>query len=218
LPSIHDFSYVRGFEADQDPAKNAILVGMGSQSPPVEEAAGREHEDTALGRAVLRKDRKATAEFVDRFSGAVYRYVRWRLAPDTALIEDVVQEVFVAAWQRLADYRGASSLQSWLLGIARHKVEDHYRARLREAEMPEGDIASETHLEFEEHLDRERAAGRTARILAGLPEHYRSILLWRYWDRRSAREIAAETGRTEKAIERLLARAREQFRQRWLHE
>jgi DNA-directed RNA polymerase specialized sigma24 family protein len=44
------------------------------------------------------------------------------------------------------------------------------------------------------------------------------VLLWRYWERRSAAEMAAATGRTEKAIERLLARARGQFRRRWNRE
>jgi DNA-directed RNA polymerase specialized sigma24 family protein len=41
------------------------------------------------------------------------------------------------------------------------------------------------------------------------------VLLWRYLENRSVREMAQLAGKTEKAIERLLARAREQFRRRW---
>jgi DNA-directed RNA polymerase specialized sigma24 family protein len=41
--------------------------------------------------------------------------------------------------------------------------------------------------------------------------------MWRYWEEASAREMAAKTGKTEKAIERLLARARVEFRERWNH-
>jgi DNA-directed RNA polymerase specialized sigma24 family protein len=51
--------------------------------------------------------------------------------------------------------------------------------------------------------------------MATLPEPYRLALLWRYWEKRSTQEMAMRTGKTEKAIERLLARAREMFRERW---
>jgi len=42
-------------------------------------------------------------------------------------------------------------------------------------------------------------------------------LLWRYTENLSTREMAQNAGKTEKAIERLLARAREHFRRRWNH-
>jgi RNA polymerase sigma-70 factor, ECF subfamily len=83
--------------------------------------------------AVLHKDRKATAEFVERFADGVYRYPRARLLPRPDPADDLFQETFLAAWEHLAEYRGESPLESWLLGIARHKVEDYYRSRLREA-------------------------------------------------------------------------------------
>lgn len=87
--------------------------------------------DCVLVAAVLRKDRKATAEFVARYSDCVYRYIRARLSPRLDLVDDTVQETFLAAWEHLSTYRGTSPLQSWLLGIARHKVEDYYRSVLR---------------------------------------------------------------------------------------
>jgi len=68
---------------------------------------------------------------------------------------------------------------------------------------------------LDEVLDRQRAEEKTQRILSQLAEPYSLILLWRYWEKRSLREIAAQTGRTEKAVERLLARAREQFKKKW---
>ena len=90
-----------------------------------------EHELIA---ALLNKDRKATAEFVMRFADPVHAYIRQRLAPRTDLTDDLVQEVFLAALKGLPSFTGRSPLRSWLLGIARHKVEDHYRARLRRSE------------------------------------------------------------------------------------
>jgi len=63
-------------------------------------------EDWALIAAVLGKDRKATAEFVDRYAADLYSYVRARLAPQYDQVDDQVQEIFLAAWEYLSQYRG----------------------------------------------------------------------------------------------------------------
>ncbi len=178
--------------------------------------------DSALVAAVLQKDRKATAEFVTRYSDSVYRYVRGRLSPRLDLVDDTVQEIFLAAWEHLSTYRGTSPLQGWLLGVARHKVEDYYRSVLRQPEslsdFDHNELHGEGESEIESSLDRKRLQEKAQRVLAIMPRQYSVALLWRYWEQRSAREMAAETGRTEKAIERLLARARSQFREKWNNE
>ena len=177
-------------------------------------------EESILLDAVLRKDRKATAEFVSRYADPIYGYVSQRLAPRADLVEDLVQEVFLVALQKLDTFAGRSSVLGWLLGIARHKVEDLYRARLREPE-PFSDIDNASKSdpvalpEFDELIDRARAQEKTQRILARLPEAYGLALLWRYWEEHSTKEMAAQTGKTEKAMERLLARARAHFRRLW---
>jgi len=68
---------------------------------------------------------------------------------------------------------------------------------------------------MDELLDRGRLQEKARKVLATLPEAYSLALLWRYWEKCSAQEMALRTGKTEKAIERLLARAREMFRERW---
>jgi RNA polymerase sigma-70 factor (ECF subfamily) len=169
--------------------------------------------------ALLARDRKAAAEFVSRYTDRIYAYVFARLMPRTEQAEDLVQEVFLAAWERLQEYRGQASLESWLLGIARHKVEDHYRARLRKLvpleDEPRAARENAVLPDWDERLDEERLRERTVRVLAALPEHYRMALLWRYWENCPMHEMAVRTGKTEKAIERLLARARSQFRREW---
>lgn len=178
-------------------------------------------DDRELVAAVLHKDRKATAEFVERYADAVYSYVRSRVMPRPEAADDLVQEVFLAAWQSLKAFRGDASLRQWLLGIARHKVEDYYRRRLRQLEIPENEGDSEFEIavipRFEEELDRTLQREKIRQVLATLPESYGLALLWRYQEDRSAREMAEMTGKTEKAIERLLARARESFRRSWEH-
>jgi len=179
-------------------------------------------EDWALIEAVLEKDRKATAEFVDRYAADLYSYVRARLAPQYDQVDDLVQEIFLAAWENLSQYRGTGSLGAWVMGIARHKLEDHYRLRLRAPESIDDfdqDRAVFAALpEFPQLVEQEQMRKITWRVLSSLSEPYRLALIWRYWEKASAREMALKTGKTEKAIERLLARARAEFRERWNHD
>jgi RNA polymerase sigma-70 factor (ECF subfamily) len=187
-------------------------------SLPAQKTPRAVDDDVALVTAVLQRDRKATAEFVDTYTDAVYAFIRRRLSPRLDLVEDLVQEVFIAAWENLNSFRGASPLRAWLLGIARHKVEDYYRRLLQSAQPLEPASAEELpaeDLDMEGIADRDRTERRARQVLEELPERYRVALEWRYWEKRSARQMAKAAGRSEKAIERLLARAREQFRRRW---
>jgi RNA polymerase sigma-70 factor (ECF subfamily) len=173
--------------------------------------------DAELVAKVLERDRKAAARLVTVHSDAVYAYVARRLAPRRDLVDDLVQDVFLTGLNRLHTYQGTSPLRAWLLGIARHKVEDYYRDQLRRPlsldDEPQEPVAQEPPIE--DTLDRGDAAARTRHVLRRLPEPYALALLWRYWENRSARDIAASTGRTEKAVERMLARARARFRTLW---
>ena len=185
--------------------------------PPPGAVAATSSDEMQLVAAMRRSDRKATAQFVSRYADAIYGYVNYRLAPRADLVEDVVQDVFLAALASLASFQGTSSLRTWLLGIARHKVEDHYRRRLRAPEPLDEDAAElpiDTPLP-DEAIDRGRAREKAQHVLQQLDEAHRLVLLWRYWDSRSVRDIANATGKTEKAVERLLARARARFRALW---
>lgn len=188
----------------------------GAAAAPVPHA-----QDFELARRLVERDRKAVAEFVANHADALYGYVRLRLAPRTEQADDVVQEVFLAAWQRIGSFRGESPLRAWLLGIARHKIEDVYRQRLREPDpLPEDDGPGETPTDtgfLDDAIDRRRLRERATAVLNELPEAYSTVLLWRYWEHRSTAEMAAATGKTEKAVERLLSRARAAFRRRWQH-
>jgi RNA polymerase sigma-70 factor (ECF subfamily) len=165
---------------------------------------------------VLEKDRKATAEFVARFSDPVYSYLAWRLMPREEDVDDLFQQVFLDAWKSLRQWSGSGDLKGWLLGIARHKVQDLYRRKLREVELPDeadGELASPGDLQSQ--IIDLTATERVETVLRALPEAPRLLLIWRYWDQQSAQQMALQTGKSVKGVERALARAREQFRLLW---
>ena len=178
-------------------------------------------DERELIAGVLAKDRKATAEFVDCCTDWVYPFIRRRVVPRSEFAEDIMQDILVAAWQALPSFRGDASLRSWILSIARHKLNDYYRRRIRECENNEDETSGEeqsiTPL-FDEQLDVAAQQEKVRETLSTLPEAYALALLWRYREDKSVREMAELTGKTEKAIERLLARARETFQKRWNNE
>src|SRR6516164_5567910 len=145
---------------------------MDQTQPEPQETLGLpsgESTDSELVSEVLHKDRKATADFVARYTDPVYRYVRRRLIPRTDLVDDLVQDIFLAAWTGLSKFREDSSLQSWIFGIARHKVENHYRNRLREVQLPDDEEGPELQAldsrGLEEVIDRQEAEKRVWEVL-----------------------------------------------------
>jgi RNA polymerase sigma-70 factor, ECF subfamily len=175
-------------------------------------------DERRLVASVLAKERKATAEFVEQCADWLYPFLRRRLVPRPEVIEDILQDILLAGWQALPTYRGDSSLQSWILGIARHKIDDYYRRRIREEDISEEeDSAPEPSMVpmLEQQLDSAAQQDKVQETLSGMPESYALALIWQYRDERSVREMAQLSGKTEKAMERLLARAREDFRRRW---
>jgi RNA polymerase sigma-70 factor (ECF subfamily) len=193
-------------------------AGIGPVPPPAGAA-----DEGELVASILRNDRKAAARFVAAHADAVYSYARLRLAPRMDLVDDVVQDVFLAALKGLAAFQGQSSLRAWLIGIARHKIEDVYRQRLRlpgaldDVEFLEGESVSDPP-DVDQRIDAARARDKVRRVLVKMPERYALILMWRYWEHRSTREMADAIGTTEKSVERTLARARIWFKKLWLKE
>ena len=107
--------------------------------------------------------------------------------------------------------------------MARDVYPQIFQERLAEVAEASGNVlrlhaGCDFHLSYDniqDAIEQQQAAKKTQEVLASLPEAYSIVLHWRYWEKRGLSEIARETGRTEKAIERLLARAREQFKRNW---
>ena len=82
---------------------------------------------------------KATlaAEDLPAFRPALLRYASLQVR-DAAVAEDLVQNTLVAALQSLASFRGEAAPQTWLIGILKRQIIDHYRRMTREAPLPVG--------------------------------------------------------------------------------
>lgn len=73
----------------------------------------------------------------------LFRYALLQLK-DNELADDAVQETLLAAWQASANFQGKAGLRTWLIGILKHKIADHWRRSAR-------DPAASGLSQFDEH-------------------------------------------------------------------
>lgn len=81
-------------------------------------------------------------EWLDLYGDYLYRYAMFRLRNATAA-EDIVQETLLSALQSRARYRGQSQEKTWLIGILKHKILDHFRKLGKSREISEADYQSD---------------------------------------------------------------------------
>jgi len=139
----------------------------------------------------------------------VYGYLlaRCRVA---ALAEDLTAETFLAAVAALRKPAAPDLSVAWLIGVARHKLADHWRREERERRGTAALAAEPDPVDdpWDVHLDTIVAHD----VLATLGPHHRAALTLRYLDGLPVPEVADCLGRTVHATEALLVRARSAFR------
>lgn len=139
--------------------------------------------DEELAHLAQDGDRLAFDVLCDRYLPVVYNRLHALLPPEA--VDDVTQEVFIAAVQAIRRYRATAAFRTWLSAIARHKVADFYRRRGRQPEQVVWDVDND--ISFDAGLE-ERTLIRIA--LQALPEHYQEILLLRFAEGLPFQEIA----------------------------
>jgi RNA polymerase sigma-70 factor, ECF subfamily len=141
--------------------------------------------------------------------GHVYGYLLSRCGrPATA--EDLTSETFLAAANAVRAGTAPVLSRAWLIGIARHKLADHWRRQARDvAGLRElASVAVPADDPWDELLDRDLAW----QTLAELSPQHRAALTLRYVDDLAVPDCAEVLGRSVHATESLLTRARTAFR------
>ena len=87
------------------------------------------------------------AGWVDQHGDYLYKYAQFRLR-DSSAAEDAVQETFLAALKAYERFQGRGSERTWLVGILKHKITDHFRRLTREAPIGEAEDEADEHKEF----------------------------------------------------------------------
>jgi len=172
-------------------------------------------EELALVERFRRGDDSAFDRIVAQYSADVAALAN-RLLGWPGDVDDVVQEVFVAALVGLKKFRGESSLRTWLLTITVNQCRRYRFRRLRrlrlvtradteavESRDPGGDRAA---------MDEETFA-RVRRAIRALPQKYREVIALKYLEGLEVNEICELLGITSNALQVRLNRARHRLRE-----
>lgn len=140
----------------------------------------------------------------------VYGYLLTRCGR-VALAEDLCGQTFLAAVRAVRKEDSVPLSVAWLIGVARHKLVDHWRAQAREERklaLVEAGAGFDPTDPWDAHIDALRARD----VLDQLSPHHRAALTLRYLDDLPVPDVARHLDRSVHATEGLLVRARGSFR------
>jgi RNA polymerase sigma-70 factor (ECF subfamily) len=174
---------------------------------PAETAVRNSAEERLLVEAA-QKDPSRFGDLYEVYFELIYGYIARRVT-DRSMAEDLTSEVFHKALANLRSYewRGAP-FAGWLIRIAANAVADQSKRSARE--VAGGDDVPEPSVQ--PNMDGIEEHARLFRLVNRLPIDQRRVILERFVDEMSIREIADRLGRTEGAVKQLQLRALENLR------
>ena len=179
-----------------------------------------EPTDAELIAAVLNGDTASFEPLVRKYQPRVFATAR-RYARRESEVEDIVQEVFFKAFQKLRSFRGDAPFEHWLMRLAVRTCYDFLRVHQRNREMSFSDISEEESVWLErfganpnddanEHLAAARQL--VARVLSRLSPAARLVITLLEIEDRSVKEIAKLTGWSVPLVKVRAFRARAEMR------
>jgi RNA polymerase sigma-70 factor (ECF subfamily) len=166
---------------------------------------GHPAEDARLVRSARDGDPSAFAALYERYARVIHGILLARVP--RADVDDLVQDVFLAAWNRLAALRDPAAFGGWLTSIARHRAIDFHRRAVESAELPEDLTAHDATAARAEAL-------AVLDTIRALPEAYRETLVLRLVEGLTGPEIAARTGLTAASVRVNLHRGMKRLREK----
>jgi RNA polymerase sigma-70 factor (ECF subfamily) len=153
--------------------------------------AGHASEDARLVREARGGDHRAFARLYDRYARVIHGLLLARTP--RAEVEDLVQEVFLSAWNRLDRLRDPSAFGGWLCTIARNRATDFLRHVVETVELPDDLRAcDDTPAQTEAHAILD--------VIRSLPDAYSETLVLRLVEGLTGPEIADRTGLTPGSV------------------
>jgi RNA polymerase sigma-70 factor (ECF subfamily) len=178
-------------------------------------------DDRDLVRQMRGGDESAFSAFFDAYYPRLYRFALSRVRREDAA-EEIAQATIVIGIRKIDTWRGEAALFTWLCTLCRHEISAYcLRHSRQEVNVFEDDPETRAKLEALtasadsplRSLERQDLARLVQLTLDYLPARYGDILEWKYIQDLSMQQIAERSGSTPKAVESLLTRARQAFRE-----
>ncbi len=164
-------------------------------------------EEQIIARAI-RGESSAFGSLYGNYQPQIYRFVYLKVSHREEA-EDLTHQVFLSAWQNIHTYREQGyPFSSWLYQIARNKVIDFYRAKKNESSLdafdPDAFGEKET---VTERTELSLGLEHLKKALRGMRPEYQEIIVLRFVEELSLKEVANTLAKTEGAVKLLQHRA-----------
>jgi len=129
--------------------------------------------------------------------------------------EELAQDILIDLIENLRDFRGESSLKTYLFSIARNKIVDYIKKKKLKtiffSALPFQMVENIMTVFMDDGIERKELSQKIERVITKLPNDYQLIIRLKYMDGERVREIAKKMALPFKATESLLFRARRAF-------
>ena len=191
-------------EALQELMRHAATHGVGALG-----ADARADADRILLDRIARRDTAALARLHRAYARRLARFLN-RMTWNSHMIDEVVNDVFLVVWNKAAEFRGQSSVATWLMGIAYRCACQAIRSEHRFAETVP--LSYEKHLAALQYSHDFEATDLLTKAMVQLPADQRLAMSLAYVFGHSAEEVAAITNTTAAAAKARIRRAKERLR------
>ncbi len=171
-------------------------------------------DDSAIVAAVRAGQRDAVlSAILPHYRRKVYS-LAWSIVKDSAVADDVAQEVFVRVWRSLPSFDGRASFSTWIYAITRNAAISSLRQRRQQVSLQDETVLAEAETVLAARApeaQEERGAAEAERLsiaLAELPEKQRQVVTLFYLQERSYDEVAEMLAMPLGTVKTLLHRAR----------
>lgn len=166
-------------------------------------------DEAIIRRFLETKDNAWFSRLYRRYSSKVYAKCIGMLREE-ALAQDAAQEIFVKLYVSLTKFSGRSKFSTWVYSVTYNFCIDLIRKRKKEQKLftEEQDNLPEVIDEVPDEMLLQMEVKRLKRVLDEIPVEDKAVLLMKYQDEMSIKEICEATGRSESAVKMKIKRAK----------
>lgn len=160
-------------------------------------------------------DSQAFGALYDVYAQRIFKFIRIRVQ-NSALAEDLLQEVFIKAWRAMPKFKLDNiNFSAWLYRIARNTIADYFRVIYRKPEPVEltEELGLSAGRSLAEDTDNKLSAERVRQAFQHLAPQYKEVLELRFVQDFTLQETADVLGKTNLAVRLLQHRALKKLRE-----
>lgn len=172
-------------------------------------------------------EKRDLAKWVEEYTDELYSWALYKISDDE-LAKDLVQDTFLAAAEKVSEFKGESSPKTWLFSILNYKIIDIYRKKVNKTELREPSgladffdedgswqiekMPKDWHDHEENLLDNAEFEYVLKECLEALPEKWNTCVRLKYLTEKNGDEICQEVGISSTNFWQIIHRAKLQLR------